>query len=130
MAKTLKHRRGNAAQVAAFIPADGELVWDHENDIVYMGDGVTQGGIPIGNRNVKDGVVAIPANASSIQVTGLNLSFTPTGGTATVMIPSSTGDVIYAVIDISTLSTDGFTAYLNAQIPNSSNYKLSYHLFK
>jgi len=39
---------GNAAEVAAYTPLDGEPVWDSESKVLYVGDGQTQGGILVG----------------------------------------------------------------------------------
>lgn len=39
-------RRGTAAQVAAFTPAEGETVVDKTNHRLVVGDGATAGGFP------------------------------------------------------------------------------------
>jgi hypothetical protein len=44
----LQVNRGNAAEVAAYTPLDGEPVWDSESKLLYVGDGQTQGGIAVG----------------------------------------------------------------------------------
>jgi hypothetical protein len=48
-AANLQVRRGTAAEVAAITPLDGEPVWDGENDVLYVGDGDTQGGVAVGH---------------------------------------------------------------------------------
>jgi len=45
---SLQIRRGTAAEQAAIIPAIGELIYATDTKVVYIGDGVTGGGIPVG----------------------------------------------------------------------------------
>lgn len=49
MATQRQHRRGTAAQVAAFTPAISEYVFDTTNNRIYAGDGSTLGGHAIPN---------------------------------------------------------------------------------
>jgi len=49
----LQVNRGNAAEVAAYTPLDGEPVWDSESKLLYVGDGQTQGGIAVGRPEVS-----------------------------------------------------------------------------
>jgi hypothetical protein len=44
----LQVRRGTAAEVAAITPLEGEPVWTTDAKRLYVGDGVTQGGIDVG----------------------------------------------------------------------------------
>lgn len=44
MATQIKHRRGNSAEIAAFIPALAELIVNTDDNSVIVGDGVTPGG--------------------------------------------------------------------------------------
>lgn len=46
--KTIKVMRGTAALCAATTPAQGELMLDTENNLLYVGDGSTAGGILVG----------------------------------------------------------------------------------
>ena len=43
----LQLRRGTASEVSGIIPLQGEPVWDTTNNILYIGDGVTYGGVKV-----------------------------------------------------------------------------------
>lgn len=45
----LQVRRGTAAEVAVITPLEGEPVWATDDKALYVGDGTTAGGIPVGN---------------------------------------------------------------------------------
>lgn len=67
---------GNAAEVAAYTPLEGEPVWDSENKALYVGDGSTQGGIAVGRPEVnayQGTAAAIPDDAFTNE-TELSLS--------------------------------------------------------
>lgn len=42
---TIRARRGTTAERLAIIPLDGELAWDSQTKKLYVGDGVTAGGV-------------------------------------------------------------------------------------
>jgi hypothetical protein len=46
MSVQVKHRRDTAVNIAAFTPAQGEIVVDTTNNRMVVGDGATAGGIP------------------------------------------------------------------------------------
>jgi len=54
MANTIKLKRGTDAQ-RTFTPADGEPLWTSDTKELYVGDGSTVGGIPIGINNLDGG---------------------------------------------------------------------------
>ena len=43
----LQIRRGNNAERQQITPAVGELVYVTDTKVVYIGDGTTQGGVPV-----------------------------------------------------------------------------------
>jgi hypothetical protein len=45
----LQVSRGNAAEVAGYTPLDGEPIWDNTNDLLYVGNGETPGGVLVGS---------------------------------------------------------------------------------
>lgn len=45
----LRIRRGSDSQRRSIVPLDGELVYANDTKKVFIGDGVTQGGVPISN---------------------------------------------------------------------------------
>jgi hypothetical protein len=94
-------RRAIATTVSNYVPAMGEPVWSTDGKTLYVGDGSTQGGIPVGGENA-------PANVSTItnqslfttsSVTFANLTVTNTatiGDLALTNIASATGtNILY-----------------------------------
>tara|TARA_B100000609_G_C17213129_1_gene434954 strand:- start:723 stop:962 length:240 start_codon:yes stop_codon:yes gene_type:complete len=69
---TLKIKRGNSVDRAAFTPAEGELVYDTGSKEVFVGDGATQGGIAVSvsTQNLEDlgNVQALSAQKDQILV--------------------------------------------------------------
>ena len=53
MAVVLEHRRMGTTARLALVPADGELIWDTDTHVGYMGDGATAGGIPLGGATAR-----------------------------------------------------------------------------
>lgn len=70
------------------------------------------------------GVIAITSGVNSITVSGAGWVFTPTTVVVTVTMPAG-GDHIFATVDESTITMNGFTAHLSAPTP-ASGYSLSY----
>ena len=54
MATQVKHRRGSTNEIALFTPAVAELVVDTTRNRLKLGDGVTAGGLDIGDSRVID----------------------------------------------------------------------------
>lgn len=48
MAKTLQLRRGTTAKRKAYIPKVGEVIFDTQENSLYVGDGSVAGGIAVG----------------------------------------------------------------------------------
>lgn len=72
----LKLRRGTNAERLLITPADGELIYSTDTKTVFIGDGITVGGITVG---VPANVTFTTANvnvltANTINVTDLNMS--------------------------------------------------------
>jgi hypothetical protein len=68
-AANLQVRRGTAAEVAAEVLLDGEPVWANDSKLLYVGDGVTQGGIPVGKFPL-DGTATAGGSTGSVRVAG------------------------------------------------------------
>jgi hypothetical protein len=62
----LQLNRGTASEVAAYTPLSGEPVWDETNKRLVVGDGATQGGVPIGAS--VGSYITTPANLSRTSV--------------------------------------------------------------
>jgi hypothetical protein len=84
----------------------------------------TISGTPAVPGGSESGVIAITSGVNSITVAGAGWSFVPTTVVVTVTKPSG-GDQIFATVDESTITANGFTAYLSAPVP-ASGYSLSY----
>jgi hypothetical protein len=68
MSEQLQHRRGTAAQVAAFTGAQGEIVADTTNNRLVLQDGATAGGFAA----AKLSEVPLAANALNTLASGAN----------------------------------------------------------
>jgi hypothetical protein len=65
----LQVNRGAAADVAAYTPLSGEPVWDETNKRLFVGDGVTQRGVPIGLSIGSYSTTAVNLSASGLGAT-------------------------------------------------------------
>jgi hypothetical protein len=70
-------RRGPTADRQAFTPLNGEVIYDTENDQLYIGDGVTSGGKPAFGDKIKVDVVG---NVTEIMMRGEQDRPSPTDG--------------------------------------------------
>jgi len=89
MAIQVQIRRGTAAQLAAFTPADGELVADTTNRRLFLGDGATEGGIEVG--------AGLPASAYGATAQWMRYEGEVTLSGATTEIVLAQDCVLYAV---------------------------------
>lgn len=96
----LQIRRGPTADRMSYIPVVGELIWDTSTNSLYIGNGITSGGLPAGTLVTED-VQDITA-AMLINGTHQNITFTY----------NDTTGRINSTFDLSTfngtLTADGF----------------------
>lgn len=74
----LQIRRGNTASRVSITPLAGELLFDTTVNTVYVGDGTTQGGIPVGSGGSGGNVNQI--------IAGNNITLSPTSGNGNVTV--------------------------------------------
>ena len=92
MSVQVKHRRDTAANIAAFTPAQGELIVDTTNNRVIVGDGTTVGGWPaaklaeIGGGATRTAVA--DANYAALP-TDRNIAITAITAPRTVTLPAA-----------------------------------------
>jgi len=65
----LQVNRGTATEVAAYTPLSGEPVWDETNKRLIVGDGATQGGVPIGLSIGSYSTTTVNLSDSGLNVT-------------------------------------------------------------
>lgn len=122
----LQFRRGTSGErLAGFVPAVAEPIYDSSQSVLYVGDGVTPGGVPAGATNqlgdIKDVDIPVPAQAGlvNIEIVGGVLSITtgsPHGISASESFtfvstshPELTGTVTAATIpDATTITVNGY----------------------
>jgi hypothetical protein len=75
MSVQVKHRRDTAVNIAAFTPAQGELIVDTTNNRVIVGDGATAGGFAA--AKLSEAGAAVAANGSALR---LNVAEIALGG--------------------------------------------------
>jgi hypothetical protein len=96
----LQIRRGPTADRMSYTPVVGELIWDTSTNSLYIGNGITPGGLPAGTLVTED----VQDIASSMLVNGTHQNITFTYNDTTGRINST--------IDLSTfngtLTADGF----------------------
>lgn len=125
----LKLRRGTDSGRSGFIPAQGELIYTTDTKLVYVGDGITVGGVGVGGGGAGGGITTIiqdPApqlggnldlNTHSITGTG---SISITGG-----ITSTTNGGGLTLNNISTSSAFSISAFGVINNTNSSGNNIT-----
>lgn len=93
---------------------------------IDLGFTITPAG-PSGTSGITRGSVAVANGATSAAVSGLALGSTITGVVVSVRQPSG-GMMIFACVDDSTLTSDGFTVNLSAATP-TAGYSVDYVAF-
>jgi hypothetical protein len=76
MAQTIKLKRGLEINRTSITPAEGEVIYTKDNTEVYIGDGITPGGIELGYLNKRTG-----GTIANLTITG---NLTVNGTTTTV----------------------------------------------
>lgn len=98
MSEVLRLKRGSANAVASYTGPMGEIVVDVDNKVLYLQDGVTVGGIPVGTNIFNDLVTLASvfqrtdvADANyTVQITDQNIAFTSISALRTVsLLPAS-----------------------------------------
>lgn len=110
MSVQVKHRRDSAANIAAFTPAQGELVVDTTNNRVVVGDGSTAGGFPA--AKLSEAGAAIGANGSALRLNVAEIALSGLSGatvSATVAIPA--GALVVACAARVTTAITGATSF-------------------
>lgn len=95
----LQVRRGTAAEVAAITPLEGEPVWATDLKRLYVGDGTTTGGVPVGPlpNTVSGKTIYVDVGVGTNTRTGLSrYDITkPFATIAAAVAASVTGDLVY-----------------------------------
>jgi hypothetical protein len=120
----LQIRRGLNRDRKSFVPAIGELIYTTDTDLIYVGDGVTPGGILVsGQESVVKNFSSINANSFIVRANDINqtMSFLPANGvtitanpnTNTITIGFDGTSILYETAANITLINANI-AYLNA----------------
>jgi hypothetical protein len=80
---SLQFRRGTNAQRQTITPRAGEPVWTTDTNVLYVGDGVTLGGIAAGSGGGSGGVTQI--------IAGTNISINTSTGAVTINAAGGSG---------------------------------------
>ena len=89
MSVQVKHRRDTAANIAAFTPAQGELIVDTTNNRVIVGDGATAGGFAAAKLSESGAAIGVNGSALRLKVAEIALSgLSGATATATNAIPA------------------------------------------
>jgi hypothetical protein len=130
MAQKIQIRRGVEAQRSLITPDVGEPLFTTDNKQLFIGDGVTVGGLLMGGGTGVGyvqkyrGTQAISSGVNSVTVTGLGLSSAP--AQVLVTIRKLTGGLnLFATVRDDSITTGGFTVDLSAAT-DAATYKLDY----
>ena len=129
MAQKIQFRRGLDAQRTLITPDVGEPLFTTDNKQLFIGDGVTAGGVLASGSTANfvqklRGSQAIAPGADSVTVSGLALISVP--AQVLVTVRKQTGGLnLFATVRDDTITTGGFTADLSAAT-DSANYKLDF----
>lgn len=84
----------DTATRTAATPAQGEIVYDTDLDKFFYGDGVTVGGVELGNNTVfSDAIFRIQDNADATKQIAFEVSGITTGTTRTLTVPNVSGTI-------------------------------------
>ena len=130
MSQKIQIRRGVEAQRALVTPDAGEPLFTTDTKGLFIGDGVTPGGLFVGGVTAVGyvqkyrGTVAMASGVDSMTVSGLGLSAAPAQGLVTVRKPTG-GLNLFATVRGDSVTTDGFTVDLSGA-PDAGTYQLDY----
>ncbi|SPF82154.1 Phage tail fiber protein [Pseudomonas phage GP100] len=94
-ANRFKFKRGTTAKVAAYLPQQGEPVYDTDTKELRVGDGTTAGGVPVPNV----GSAAKWTTPRTITVSGAVTGSVAIDGSADVGITAVVGSTLQATLD-------------------------------
>jgi len=130
MAQKIQIRRGVEAQRSLITPDAGEPLFTTDNKQLFIGDGVTAGGLFVGGGSAVGyvqkyrGTVAIGTGIDAVTVSGLGLPSVP--AQVLVTVRKATGGLnLFATVRDDSLTTGGFTVDLSAAT-DTTTYKLDY----
>jgi hypothetical protein len=130
MSQKIQIRRGVEAQRASVTPDAGELLFTTDQKQIFVGDGVTAGGLLVGGGSATGyvqklrGSQAMGTGVDSVTVSGLGLASVP--GQVLVTVRKVTGGLnLFATVRGDSISTDGFTADLSG-LTDAATYRLDY----
>tara|TARA_A100001388_G_scaffold13897_1_gene9419 strand:+ start:6665 stop:7747 length:1083 start_codon:yes stop_codon:yes gene_type:complete len=131
---TLKIKRGNSVDRAAFTPAEGELVYDTGSKEVFVGDGATQGGIAVSvsTQNLEDlgNVQALSAQKDQILVyngsqwaasnnPALDIRGNIYGDDSTLLVDAINGQIVGPVNTTTVVASSGIVGNLTGDTAGS-----------
>lgn len=105
--------RGTTAQRLAFIPLSGELIMDLENGFLYIGDGITFGGVlaaPLAASTDK--IIIVVRNESGVAI--------PKGHPVGIVGATGGGTALVAAADAANLNSLPAIGLTEVAIPNNS----------
>ena len=126
MSQKIQIRRGVEAQRALITPDVGEPLFTTDNKQLFIGDGVTAGGLMVGGGYVQKirGTQAIASGADTVTVSGLAQGSAP--AQVLVTIRKATGGLnLFATVRGDSITADGFTADLSA-VTDATTYALDW----
>lgn len=132
MAQKIQIRRGVEAQRPLITPDAGEPLFTTDTKQLFIGDGVTAGGLLVGGGAMtgyvqkQRGTQAIASGADAVTVTGLALAAVPFQVLVSIRKPAG-GLNLFATVRDGSITTDGFTVDLSGAT-DAATYKLDYLL--
>lgn len=110
MSVQVKHRRDAAANIAAFTPAQGEVIVDTTNNRLIVGDGATAGGFAA--AKLTEAGAALGAHGSSLTLNCVEIALAGLSGasvTASGAIPA--GALVVGCSECVTTAITGATSF-------------------
>jgi hypothetical protein len=107
MATQVKIRRGSTNEIDLFTPAVAELVVDTDKYVLRLGDGVTQGGLPLVEGNGT--AAALDVTTSSTDTTAGRITKVGDFGIGTT-------DLADTSVDVDTLAISGSRYFVNGSV--------------
>jgi hypothetical protein len=111
----LQLRRGNAADLSAITPAEGEVIYvrppisSGESPKLYVGDGTTQGGWLVTGFNEADAKDAFAESLADGMHTGIRFSYDTVSRALSASVDFDIEDINFGNINASIIGTDSST---------------------
>ena len=122
MASKIQIKRGLAANRTSIVPASGELLFTTDDKAVYVGDGTTAGGVPVGKQQYELISTSTVSGASAVDFINLSSAYAQYLVVATNMGVARSGGAFLAIrVSHDNGATFETTTYIFSGVQSATN---------